>query len=105
MQPYAVIKTGGKQYTVSEGDELRIEIIPGISEGDTVELTALAASNGTDMSVGTPELSTKVKATVLRAERGDKVTVFKKKKTTTYRRTRGHRQNYFAIRIDSIPEN
>ncbi|CAM2007020.1 50S ribosomal protein L21 [Acanthopleuribacter pedis] len=105
MQPYAVIKTGGKQYTVSAGDELRVEVIPGLSEGETVELETLAASNGTDLSVGTPELSDKVKATVLRAERGDKVVIFKSKRRSTYRRKNGHRQNYLAIRIDSIPGN
>jgi len=103
MNPYAVIQTGGKQYTVKTGDVLNVERISGKSEGDAVELTTLAAQTGSELMVGTPELETKVKATILNDTRGDKVTIFKKRRRSTYRVKRGHRQGYHAIRIDSIP--
>lgn len=103
MEQYAVIKTGGKQYTVQSGDVLNVELIPGASEGDTVELTTLAAKIGSDLKVGTPELTAKVQATVMGFDRGDKVMIFKKRRRETYRVKRGHRQNYLTLRIDTIP--
>ena len=105
MEQYAVIQTGGKQYTVQSGDVLNVELISGASEGDTVELTTLAAKIGSDLKVGTPELTDKVKATVVGFTRGDKVLVFKKRRRETYRVKNGHRQNYVSLRIDSIPAN
>ena len=102
MQPYAVVKTGGKQYTVRAGDELKVELIPGKSEGDSVELVTLAMNDGNEFKVGAPELDAKVKATILREERAKKVIVFKNKRRSTYRRKTGHRQNLIAIRIDSL---
>lgn len=105
MSQYAVIQTGGKQYTVKTGDVLNIECLTGKKEGDTVELTTLATQTGSEFLVGTPELQGKVQATILEQARGKKVTIFKKRRRSTYRVKRGHRQNYHAIRIDSIPGN
>jgi len=103
MQPYAIVKTGGKQYTVRTGDVLRVELLNGKSEGDAVELPTLAARMGEELAIGTPELDACVKATILGEERGKKILVFKKKRRTTYRRKNGHRQRYHSIRIDAIP--
>lgn len=105
MNPYAVIQTGGKQYTVKAGDVLEIERISGKNEGDKVEFATLATQSGSDFQVGTPELSGKVQGTIVDETRGDKVTILKNHKRSTYRVKRGHRQNYHAIRIDSIPGN
>ena len=103
MQSYAVVKTGGKQYTVKTGDVLRVELLADQSEGDSVELTTLAASSENGLDVGTPELGDKVKATILGAGKGKKVLIFKTKKRSTFRKKNGHRQNFHSIRIDSIP--
>ena len=100
---YAVIKAGGRQYTVSAGDVIEVEIFPGKEEGDSVELTTLAAQTGSEMLVGTPELSETTKGTILGANRGKKITVFKRKRRTTYRKKNGHRQGFHAVRIESIP--
>ena len=105
MQPYAVIRTGGKQYTVQTGDVLNVELLPGKSEGDTVALTALAANTGSEMMIGDPELSEKVNATILQAGRDDKVVVLRRRRRSTFRKKNGHRQGFHAIRIDSIPGN
>ncbi|MDJ0838543.1 MAG: 50S ribosomal protein L21 [Acidobacteriota bacterium] len=103
MEAYAVVKTGGKQYTVRTGDVLNVELLKGKSEGDSVELTTLAARAGETLAVGTPELESKVKATVLSAKRGKKILVFKNKRRSTFRKKNGHRQTFHAIRIESIP--
>lgn len=100
---YAVVKTGGKQYRVAEGDVIRVELLDGHKTGDVVELTTLASSNGSQLNLGAPELGEKVKATILDEGRGDKVIVFKYKRRKNYRRRNGHRQSFHAIRIDSIP--
>ena len=104
MQAYAVVKTGGQQYTVRTGDVIKVELLDGKSEGDTVELPVLATRSGEELTVGTPELDVTVKATVLSEGKAKKILVFKKKKRTTYRRKNGHRQRFHAIQIDSIPE-
>lgn len=105
MQTYAVVKTGGKQYTVSAGDVIRVELLGDHQTGDEVELTTLAANAGGELKFGTPELESKVKATILEEGRGKKVIVFKRKRRKGYRRKNGHRQSFHAIRIDSIPGN
>ena len=103
MEAYAVVKTGGKQYTVRTGEVINVELLIGYSEGDTVELSTLAAHAGESLAVGTPELDGKVKATVLGEKRGKKILVFKNKKRSTFRKKNGHRQTFHAIRIESIP--
>ena len=100
---YAVVKTGGKQYTVTQGDVIKIELLPGKTEGDSVNLATLAAGDGENLKVGTPELEEQVKATILESDRHKKVIVFKKRRRSTYRKKNGHRQGFHKIRIDSIP--
>jgi large subunit ribosomal protein L21 len=99
--PHAVIKSGGKQFVVEEGQTLRV---PSVSAeaGSSIEIVALATiSDGA--KVGSPTVDgAKVSATVLDHGRGQKMIVFKKKRRKQYKRTQGHRQGYTTIRIDSI---
>ena len=101
---YAVIKTGGKQYRVAQGDKLRVEKLPG-NVGDAISLgeVLLVGSDDEATRLGAPFLSgAKVAATVVESGRGAKIRVFKYKKRKHYRRTRGHRQSFTALRIDRI---
>jgi large subunit ribosomal protein L21 len=101
---YAIIRTGGKQYRVSQGDTIYVERL-GQNPGDTVTLgeVLLVGDAEGGSKVGAPLLDgAKVAATVLEQGRDHKVRVFKYKKRKHYRRTRGHRQSYTALRIDSI---
>lgn len=104
MDKFAVIQTGGKQYLVSQGQELRVEKLP-LEVGAPVEFEALLVSDasGTDTKVGTPMVSgVKVKASVLEQGRGKKVSVIKYKPKVRYRRNVGHRQPFTLIKIDQI---
>lgn len=89
---HAVIKTGGKQFVVEQGQTIRV---PSLSAdaGSSVEIEALLTP-GTD--------SAKISATVVDHGRDQKIVVFKKKRRKHYKRTRGHRQGYTTLRIDSI---
>jgi len=98
--PYAVIKSGGKQFVVQEGQTIRVPSIQA-EPGGSVELPALlTSSDGT--KIGTPLVDAKVSATVLEHGRKQKMIVFKKKRRKQYKRTIGHRQGYSTVRIDSI---
>lgn len=100
---YAVIKTGGKQYKVTEGDVLRVEKLNADVDA-TVELTEvlLIANNG-EINVGTPVVKgAKVVAKVLAQGKGEKVINFKYKPKTGYHRRKGHRQLFTEIKIESI---
>ena len=100
---YAVIKTGGKQYKVAEGDVLRVEKLNAEVE-TTAELTeVLLVANAGDVKVGTPVVEgAKVVAEVLSQGRGAKVINFKYKPKTGYHKKKGHRQSYTEIKITSI---
>jgi len=103
MQSYAIVKTGGKQYTVSAGDIIKVELFPGKTDGDTVELETLMAKTDSGLAIGEPALSDKVTATILNAGRAKKITILKRRKRSTFRKKNGHRQGFHAIRIESIP--
>ena len=100
---YAVIQTGGKQYRVSEGDILRVELLEKEPK-QTVEFDhVLLVEKDGDLKVGTPSLKgAKVVGEVIVHDRAKKVFIFKKIKTSTYQRTQGHRQGYTLIRVKSI---
>lgn len=99
---HAVIKTGGKQYRVAEGDVLKVETLQA-EPGATVEFDVLAVGDGADLKVGAPLVDgAKVEAEVLDQIRGDKIIVFKKKRRQNYRRTRGHRQNLTVLKVTGI---
>lgn len=100
---YAVIRTGGKQYRVTPGDEIQFEKLTG-AIGDNVTFDqVLLASDGENVRVGEPYLdSTKVTGRITRQDRYRKILVFKYKKRKGYRRTRGHRQAFTLVRIENI---
>ena len=94
---YAIIRTGGKQFPVTEGQTVRVPSIEG-KEGDKVEIETLVAGDGAKAKIG----SGKIKATVVGHGRGEKVIVFKKKRRKQYKRKQGHRQGFTEIKIDKI---
>ena len=99
---YAVIKSGGKQYRVKAGQTIRLEKLAG-EAGSSVELgDVLMVEDGGDVKMGAPLPNAKVEATILESDRADKIIVFKKKRKKQYRRTRGHRQSFTAVRIEKI---
>jgi large subunit ribosomal protein L21 len=95
---YAIIKTGGKQFAVEEGQTVRVPSLPG-DEGSKVDVQALVLGGGKDAKIGS---DTTVKATVVGHGRDEKVIVFKKKRRKQYKRKQGHRQGYTEITIDKI---
>jgi large subunit ribosomal protein L21 len=98
----AVIKTGGKQYLVSEGDTLDIETIEGAKTPLKLE-EVLLVDDGKETKVGTPFVEkASVEAEVVTELRDKKVIVFKMKRRKRYRRTQGHRQNKLRIKISKI---
>ena len=100
---YAVIITGGKQYRVSEGDTLKVELLP-VAEGSTVELDrVLMVGEGADVKVGAPYVKGgKVSATVKSHGRNDKVRIVKFRRRKHYRKQMGHRQHYTELQITGI---
>jgi large subunit ribosomal protein L21 len=99
---YAVIKTGGKQYRVSEGQTLLVERLPD-DVGATVDLQPLLlAGDGDPVFEGAGLTSALVRAEVVAHERGPKLRVFKFKPKRGYKRRTGHRQELTRIRITSI---
>lgn len=100
---YAVIKTGGKQYRVSQGDRLRVEKLAG-NVGDTVTLSeVLLVGAGEGVKVGAPLVaSAKVEAKIVAQDRGKKIIIFKFRRRKNYRRKSGHRQPFTALEITGI---
>ncbi len=100
---YAVIKTGGKQYKVSEGDVLKVEKL-NAAPGDEIEISdVLMVVDGEDVQIGKPVVeSASVKAKVIEQGRSKKVIVFKKKRRKGYKVKNGHRQPYTAIEIQAV---
>jgi len=100
---YAIVESGGKQLQVAPGERVRVEKIAG-EVGSKVEFTrVLLLSDEGKIQVGRPYLEgARVSGTVLEQDKARKVLVFKKKRRKQYRRTRGHRQAFTAVRIDSI---
>ncbi|HEU0186492.1 MAG TPA: 50S ribosomal protein L21 [Gallionellaceae bacterium] len=100
---YAVIKTGGKQYRVTQGDTLKIETVAGDVGSAIVLDKVLMVGNGDKVTVGKPMLAgATVKATIVANGRHDKVNIFKMRRRKHYQKHQGHRQNYTEIRIDGI---
>lgn len=99
---FAVIKTGGKQFVVAEGDKLKVETLDA-EVGDEIELeTVLLTSKDGDVSVGTPDLDAKVTVEVIEHGRGKKLHILKFKRKKGYMRRMGHRQDYTEIEIKKI---
>ena len=100
---YAVIKTGGKQYRVREGDTLRVEKLAAEAGGTVQFDQVLMVGEGDDVKVGTPYLSgSAVSATVISQGRADKIKVVKFKRRKNYLRQNGHRQAFTEVEITKI---
>lgn len=100
---YAVIQTGGKQYRVAEGDVVRVELLEKEPKQSVVFDRVLLVAKDSDITVGQPVVKgATVEAEVIRHDRAKKVFIFKKKRTTTYQRTQGHRQGFTEVRIKGI---
>jgi large subunit ribosomal protein L21 len=95
---YAIIKTGGKQFSVEAGQTLRVPSIADKKEGEKVDIEALMVGNGDKVTLG----GATVKATVVGHGRADKIIVFKKKRRKQYKRKQGHRQGFTEIKIEKI---
>ena len=100
---FAVIKTGGKQYTVHENDVLWVEKLD-VEPGASVNLDeVLMIGDGKNVTVGTPTIAgAMVQATIVEQMRDRKVIIFKKKRRHNYRRKKGHRQNLTVLKIGKI---
>ena len=100
---YAVIRTGGKQYRVAEGDVVRVEKLAG-SVGDKVTLEDVLFVGGNDeVKIGSPTVpNAKVTGEIVNQAKTKKVIVFKKKRRKSYSRQRGHRQQVTMVKITGI---
>ena len=100
---YAVRKTGGKQYRVTNGLKLKVEQIPADVGAEVTLDQVLMAGEGESVKIGAPFLAgATVKATVISHGRHDKVKIFKMRRRKHYQKQQGHRQNYTELRIDAI---
>ena len=97
---HAVIRAGGKQFVVEKGQTLRVPSLTA-DAGSSIELEALLTSASDTKLAASSEEHT-ISATVIDHGRDQKSVVFKKKRRKQYKRTRGHRQGYTTIRIDSV---
>ncbi len=99
---YAVVKTGGKQVRVQQGDVLDVERLAG-EPGDTVELSEVLLVGGEPLRIGTPLVEgARVTARIEGAASGPKLRIFKYKRRKRYRLRQGHRQHYTRVVIESI---
>lgn len=101
--PFAVMKTGGKQYVVREGDTLLVELLGDHKEGDTIEFDqVLMSDDGKTAKVGAPTTGGTIKATYLGEKKGKKLTIIRYKAKSNRDRRVGHRQHYAEVKIDKI---
>ena len=99
---YAIIKTGGKQYTVQVGDEIFVEKLD-VEAGEKVDFTlVLAVSTEEGLQLGDAVENAKVVASVVKNGKAPKVIIFKYKSKKDYRKKQGHRQPYTKVKIESI---
>ena len=98
---YAIIQAGGKQFRVNEGDIVQVPSLTA-DVGASVEFDALLAADGDQIKVGESLEGQRVTGTVVEHGRARKIIVFKKKRRKQYKKIHGHRQNFTAVRIDSV---
>ena len=103
---YAVIRTGGKQYRVSQGDTLEIETITGEPGAAVTFDDVLLVGSEDETHIGTPTVSgASVAGTIVTHGKHKKLIVFKFRRRKNYKRKNGHRQNFTRVRIDGITPN
>jgi large subunit ribosomal protein L21 len=99
---YAVIKTGGKQYRVSEGQILRVEKLDG-KAGDAITFQEVLLVGGESTKIGRPTVpGAQVSAQIMAQDRAKKVVIFKFRRRKNYRRKTGHRQPFTELKITGI---
>ena len=101
---FAVIQTGGKQYIVREGQQVKVEKLPG-EKGEKLQFDALllAEDDGSKVEIGAPVLSgTKVSGEIIEQGKGKKIDVIKYKAKSRYTRHTGHRQSYTKVMITKV---
>ena len=103
VMEYAIVRTGGKQYRVAQGDRVDIEKIAGeVGQEVTLDDVLMIGGNG-DTKIGTPRVEgASVTARIIEQGRGKKVLVFKFKRRKDYKKMRGHRQYYTRLEITGI---
>jgi large subunit ribosomal protein L21 len=103
-EEFAVIETGGKQYMVSVGDVVDVELLGEHEEGDKIEFDkVLLVDDGKDATIGMPYIKgAKVKATYQGLKKGKKLTILRFKAKSNRDRKLGHRQKYSRVKIESI---
>jgi large subunit ribosomal protein L21 len=100
---YAVIKTGGKQYKVAAGENIKIEQIAADVGQEVVIDLVLAIGSGEQLQIGAPLVAgASVKATVVAHGRHDKVRIFKMRRRKHYQKHGGHRQNFTELKIEAV---
>jgi large subunit ribosomal protein L21 len=100
---YAVVTSGGKQYKVEEGETLQIEKIAGKVGSPVTFDQVLMISDGAEVNIGQPTLAgATVEGHIVEQGKSKKIIVFKYKRRKRYRRKQGHRQQFTAVKIDSI---
>jgi large subunit ribosomal protein L21 len=100
---YAVIKTGGKQYRVAPGDELKVESLTGEPGAEISFDEVLLVANGDAITVGKPMVEGgAVKAQIVAHGRGDKIRIIKHRRRKHYHKEQGHRQNFTQVKITEI---
>jgi len=105
MTEYAVIQTGGKQYKVKAGDNIKIEKLLGKhKEGDKIVFDkVLLVDNGSDTTIGTPFIDkAEVSGTITKIGRLQKVDVIHYKQKSRYFKKNGHKQPYFQVKIEGV---
>ena len=103
MAKIAIIKTGGKQYKVAEGQTIKIEKLnKDIGKNVKFETLLIATESGRDVNIGKPSLGQKVEGQVIEQGKDKKVRVIKYKSKTRYRRKIGHRQPFTKVKITKI---
>ena len=100
---FAVVKTGGKQYKVAQGDVIQVEKLP-VEAGNTVELAeVLMLVDGGKVTMGKPMIAgAKITAEVVKQDRTGKLIIFKKKRRQNYRRKKHQRQEFTVLKITAI---
>jgi len=99
---YAVIRTGGKQYRVSEGERLRVEKLDG-QVGESLQFDQVLMLGGETVQIGKPLVTgAKVTAEIVAQDRAKKIIVFKYRRRKNYRRKAGHRQPFTELKVTAI---
>ena len=101
MSTYAIVKTGGKQYRVEQGQKLLVERLP-VADGEAVTLQPLLFVDGSDVVDGEDLARVSVEARVVAHERGPKLRIVKFKPKRGYKRRTGHRQNLTRIEVTEV---